>query len=130
MSATAQKPPVFSNDTKIVADLTADSDLSSSTYLAVKVTSTGIAVCGSGENYYGILYNAPTSGQYAEVARNGQIMTGIASAAIVKGALIKPAAAGQLVTASSGDSAIGTALTAASGAGVLFTFTAETQKAA
>lgn len=110
------KPP-YASAVEIDASRVADSDLSSYTWRMVKATTTGVALCGSGENPYGVLYNAPVSGEYAEVAVNAVDMTGIASGAITAGDCLKPAANGKLATASATDKCCGIAKTTAADGG-------------
>jgi hypothetical protein len=120
--ASTPKAPYFGSDTTYNASCVADASLASSTHLMMKKTSTGVNVCGAGEDHFGILYNAPASGEYAEVADGGSLHTGKAAAAVAVGDNLKTAASGKLTPASSGDQCCGIALSAASGDGVLFVF--------
>lgn len=120
--ASTPKPPFFSSDCQRNEALLADASLASSTHLMMKKTTTGVNVCGAGEDHLGILYNAPASGEYAEVVVSGAIMTGKAAAAVAVGDNLKTAASGKLTPASSGDQCCGIALSAAAGDGSLFTF--------
>lgn len=118
--ASTPKPPYTSEDAQRISDYTADADLSSYTNRMVKKTSTGVALCGSGEDHFGILDNAPVSGAYAEVITFAQQVTAVAAAAIsASGAPVKVAASGKVTPASSGDKCCGTALTTAAGDGSL-----------
>lgn len=121
MSSTP-KPPYFSEDCQRNCGLTADASLASSMHLMMKKTTTGVNVCGAGEDHLGILENAPASGEYAEVVVSGSIVTGKAAAAVAVGDNLKTAASGKLTPASSGNQCCGIALTAAAGDGSLFTF--------
>lgn len=121
MSSTPKLPyfvsPEFDNS------MTADADLSTYTYRLLKATSTGVDLCGAGGDSIGILYNAPTSGQYAEVVIEAELATGVAAAAIsATGLPLKPAANGKLTPASSGDQCVGISRSTASGDGVLVAF--------
>lgn len=119
MASTA-KPPYTSDDAVRVSSYVADADLSSYQNHMVKKTSTGVALCGSGEDHYGLLDNAPTSGAYAEVVVAAQQTTAVAAAAVsASGLPLKVAASGKVTPASSGDKCCGTALTTAAGDGSL-----------
>ncbi len=117
------KLPFFSADTLIISSYVADADLSSYKHRLVKKTSTGVALCGAGDPPLGVLYNAPASGAYADVATQGNQMTGIAAAAITAGNSLKVASNGRLTPASTGDAAIAVAETAAAADGSLVGFT-------
>lgn len=118
------KAPRQSADALSQDGLIADSDLSSYKHRLVKKTSTGVALCGSGEIPYGVLNNAPASGAYASVLVGGTEVTGVAGGTIAVGDYLKPASNGKLVaTSTSGDECCGQALSAASSDGlVVFTF--------
>jgi len=119
--ASTPKPPYTSDDAVRVSDFVADSDLSSYMYRMVKKTSTGVALCGSAEDYFGILDNAPTSGAYAEVVTVAQQVTMVAAAAVATiGTPVKVAASGKVTPASSGDKCCGKSLSVAAGDGSLF----------
>lgn len=120
--ATTPKPPWFSEDCKRQNSFVADASLASYPYRMVKKTSTGVNLCGSGEDHFGILDNLPASGEYAEVVTQGLEVTGIAAAAVAIGDRLKCAANGKLTPASAGDEACGIALTAAAGDGSYFIF--------
>lgn len=122
MSSTP-KLPYFSADKVIESAFTADSSLATSTSRMVTRTATGVALCGTSDNPYGILYNAPASGEYAEVVVSASEMTGVAAAAVsAAGLALKVAANGKLTPASSGDTAIGISTSTAAGDGSLVSF--------
>jgi len=83
--------------------MTAAADLSSYQYSFVKLTDDRtVNLCGSGEAPYGILQNAPESGEQANVATLG-ISNLKANAAITVGAKVGSGAAGGLGAAVTGD---------------------------
>lgn len=114
--ASTPKPP-YASSAKIDGSQVADADLSSYAWRLVTKTATGVALCGASDTPFGTLYNAPTSGQYAEVAVEAVDMTGVASGSITAGDKLKPATNGKLATATSGDKCYGIAKTSASDGG-------------
>lgn len=81
---------------KSIAKL-ADIDLSTHRNKFVKFTATGCTIAGVGDRPHGILLNAPTAGQVAEVAlESGKVKT---SGAITAGDSIECGALGVAVTA-------------------------------
>lgn len=78
---------------------TADADLSSYQYRFVKLTATGIAICGNGEVPIGILQNDPNIGEQANVMLMG-ISNLVAHAAIAINATLGSQAVGRAVTVS------------------------------
>lgn len=102
-----------------IGTLTAAADLSTHQFKCVKMTSTGINVCGvAGEGVEGILQNKPAAlGQEVELMCNG-ISKAVAGAAITKGAQVMTDASGRVITAATaGSKIIGVALEAAANAG-------------
>lgn len=90
----------------------AAADLSAKHHYLVKMTSTGVNLCGDGEAAIGVLQNKPASGVVAEVETLGTTMC-VAGDAITQGANVASDTNGKAVTAASGDFIVGTALTAA-----------------
>lgn len=82
----------------IIANLVAGSDLSSSQYKAVKLSSDGaVDVAGAGESAIGFLMNVPIAGRMAEIATIGGGAKAIAGGTIAAGDLLKVNADGDLV---------------------------------
>jgi len=86
---------------------TADADLTTKQYYAVKLTATGYALCGAGEPCDGFLQNAPDITEVCDVQTLG-VSQVVVAAALAKGAKVTPDAAGKLVAATTGDFIIGT----------------------
>lgn len=100
---------------------TAAADLSTKQFYVVKMTSTGINLCGDGEACVGILQNDSAAlGRAAEVEVFG-LSKAIGGAAITQGALVASDANGKVVTAASGDYVLGTAWTGCGADGEYFT---------
>jgi len=98
----------------------AAADLSTHQFKFVKMTSTGINICGAGEAAVGVLQNKPSAlGQAATVWGAGTVSKVVAGAAVAKGAKVTPDATGRAVTAASGNYEAGQALDASTGAGQL-----------
>lgn len=117
--ALTPKLPRYSADATVNSSFLADSSLASYQWRLVKKTSTGLALCGSGENPLGVLINKPASGEYGDVVTSADEVTGVAGGAITAGAGLKPASNGKLVAGSSGDECCATALTGAAADGDL-----------
>lgn len=105
---------------------TASADLSAKQYYAVKISGAGtVTVCAATTDIpVGILQNAPTSGQNAEICVVG-ISKINCDAALSRGAQIGTAADGQLAAYAAGTDTtkynIGTVLVASGGAGEITT---------
>lgn len=102
-----------------IGTLTAAADLSTYQFRCVKMTSTGINICGTaGEAVDGILQNKPAAlGQEVALMCNG-ISKAVAGAAITKGAQVMTDTQGRVITAATaGSKIIGRALAAANNAG-------------
>lgn len=78
---------------------TADADLTDYQYRFVKLTSTGVDICGNTEQPIGILQNAPDDGEQANVMIMG-ISNLVAHAAISINAILGSQASGRAVTVS------------------------------
>jgi len=106
--------------------LVAGADLSSKQYTFVKLDSSGQAVAASGATDIpiGVLQNAPTSGQEAEVLIVGGTKI-VAGAAIGEGALVGTSAAGKAVALVAGTDTtkyvVGTLLTESAADGNIVT---------
>jgi hypothetical protein len=106
--------------------LVAGADLSTKQYTFVKLDSSGQAVAASGATDIpiGVLQNAPTSGQEAEVLIVGGTKI-VAGAAIGEGALVGTSAAGKAVALVAGTDAtkyvVGTLLTESAADGNIVT---------
>jgi hypothetical protein len=101
---------------------TAAADLSSSQFLAVKITAArqvNLANTG-GEVTYGILQNKPTSGQAADIGIFG-VTKAIAGAAFSAGAQLMTNTSAQLITRTSANHCVALALEAATAAGQVVT---------
>lgn len=90
--------------------LVAAADLSAKQFYIVKMTSTGVNLCGDGEAPLGVLLNKPTAGQACEVETLG-ITKVIGGAAITQGVLIASDANGKAKLAATGNYTLGTAIT-------------------
>jgi len=98
----------------------AAADLSAKQHYLMKMTSTGVNVCGDGELPLGVLQNKPSAlGRAATVWGVGSVSKVVASAAIAKGAKVASTATGTAVTAASGDYIAGYALDAVTASGDL-----------
>ena len=92
---------------------TADADLSAKQFFLVKaVAGPAVDLAGDGEAVYAVVQNKPTSGEEAEIMRQG-ISKCVAGAAVVAGVKVASDAAGKVITAVSGKHPVGIALTAA-----------------
>lgn len=101
---------------------TAAADLSSSQFLAVKITAArqvNLANTG-GEGIYGILQNKPTSGQAADVGILG-VSKAVAGASFSAGAELMTDTSGRLITATSTNRRVAMAIEAAGAAGDVVT---------
>lgn len=101
---------------------TAAADLSTKQYYAVKLTAAravNLASAG-GEAIYGVLQNAPPSGQAADVGFLG-VTKAVAGAAVSAGDYLMTDTSGRLITATSTNHRVGQAIEAAGAAGVIFT---------
>lgn len=110
---------------------TAAADLSSSQFLAVKITAArqvNLANTG-GEAIYGILQNKPTQGQAADVGILG-VSKAVAGGSFSAGAQLMTNTSGQLVTASSTNHRVAFAIEAATGSGQIVTVALVPQGAA
>ena len=104
------------------AQTTAAADLSSSQFLAVKITAArqvNLANTG-GEFIYGILQNKPLSGQAADVGFLG-VTKAVAGAAFSAGAALMTDTSARVITATGTNHRIATAIEAATAAGQLIT---------
>ncbi len=101
--------------------LTANTNLSSSQFLAVAISGADnqvALVSGQGVIALGILQNAPTAGQAAQVRFAG-VSKAVAGAAYSRGVPLMANASGQLVTATSTNHVVAYSLDAAANAGEL-----------
>ena len=95
----------------------AAADLRSHQYRFMVLNSSGrAAVPGAGNRVFGVLQNAPNSGEAATIMEEG-ISKVVASAAIAAGAAVATTNDGRAVTAATGNNVAGQAQTAAGGAG-------------
>jgi Uncharacterized conserved protein (DUF2190) len=103
-----------------VGYLTANADLSAKQYLAVAVSGADfqVNVVGNGVKALGVLQNAPTSGQAADVRVIG-VSKAVAGAAYARGVMLMSNASGQLITATSTNYAVAYSLEAAAASGEL-----------
>jgi len=112
----------YENVSTTVPGAEAAADLSAHQFKLVKMTSTGVNLCGAGEAALGVLQNKPDAlAQAATVWGPGSTSKVVAGAAVAKGAKITSDATGRAVTAASGNYEAGQALDAASAAGNLIT---------
>lgn len=107
----------FENVKVLPGTQTADANLSTKQFFAVKITSTGIAIAVA-DNRAFPLQNKPESGQQCEVGYEG-VSKVISGAAFARGIFLTTDANGKYITAVSGDKICGIALSAASKADVL-----------
>jgi len=107
------KGQVFGNEV-------AAGDLSAKKYYLVEMTSTGINLCGDGEECLGVLQATAASGDICEVMVTG-ISKASAGTSLTKGLLVASDTNGQVVAAASGDHILGWTLDAVSNAGELVT---------
>jgi hypothetical protein len=98
----------------------ANADLSAKQFLAVSVTGADlqVGVTGAGAIAVGILQNAPTSGQAADVRIVG-VSKAIAGASYSRGVPLMANASGQLITATGGNHPVAYSLDAAAASGEL-----------
>ena len=95
-------------------NLAAGSDLSSSQYKAVVLSSDGaVDVAGAAAEAIGFLMNAPTTGDIAEIASNGGGGKAIAGGTITAGDILATDANGDVVTATANQVGVARALESA-----------------
>ena len=102
------------------AQTAAGADLSSSQFLAVKLSTSAdrqvVLESTGGVQIYGILQNKPTSGQVADVCLFG-ISKAVVGAAVTRGDRLMTNSSGQLITATSTNIQVAQALESATGSG-------------
>lgn len=112
----ALEQPLFCDGNEVAA-----ADLSTKQFYAVKLTSTGYALCSvAGEPCDGILQDDPLSGKVCNVMVHG-ISKAIAGGAIAKGANVTVDANGKLAVAASGNYILGRLKEAATADGDIVT---------
>jgi hypothetical protein len=100
----------------------AGADLSAKQYYAVKHSSSGLVLAGSGEQIAGILQDKPVLGDPAEVAKGGcGVSKAVVGAAVLKGAELMSNASGKLVTATSTNRIVAYAMEAGGADGDIIT---------
>jgi len=105
--------PSIATPSKII-NLAAGSDLSSSQYKAVVLSSDGaVDVAGANAATIGFVQNLPTAGKSVEIASMGGGATAIAGGTITAGDFLKTDSAGDVVTAFVGDTYCALALESA-----------------
>lgn len=101
----------FESDADLVG-VTAATDLSTYQYRLVKMTSSGINLCGDGEAGIGVLQNKPTSGQACWVKTRG-VSKVYCGATLTVGANVSSGASGVCNDAASTDYELGVCLVSA-----------------
>ncbi|MCK4795506.1 MAG: hypothetical protein KAV87_67875 [Desulfobacteraceae bacterium] len=104
-----------------IPGLVAAADLSGDQFKFVKMTATGVALCGLGEAAIGILQNKPTIGQACTIFGIGSTSKVVASAALAIGVSVTPNAAALAVGALTTNYIAGVLLTATGASGDLGT---------
>ncbi len=78
---------MFETDVTDYSFFTADTDLSGKQYFIVKRTDTGVALCTSADEPFGVLVNKPKQGQAAKVRVKGMSRVKVTAAGLARGAL-------------------------------------------
>lgn len=102
---------------QVAAGYVAESDLSSSQYLLVKMGTedSKVVLCGDGEDAVGVLVEPAVADGAVTVAVGGQVKV-VAGGTFSRGAKLASDASGKVVTAISTDVVVGTAVTSAGAA--------------